>query len=151
MPTETTATTLRDAARSLVSEAVTECATLSHKRNYRKLHVRRDGTIGWYESINQSDDLIDSGAGRFAAVPSVCCVGTGSCVCNCDHCNDVYSEADEALAAEQGREYDRDAKYATDEAAIADAVCESDLSSLEADMLAEFDRIAAGYFDDEER
>jgi hypothetical protein len=143
-------TTLRETARQTVIDSVPERAANEHRRNYRKLHVYRDGDVHWTEHINHSDDIIDSGADHFAAIPSVACVGTGSYVCNCDYCNEVYSEQDEALAAEQGREYDKAAKYQDDEEAISDAVANSDLSDLEADMLAEFDQIPVGYFSDEE-
>lgn len=53
-------------------------------------------------------------------------------------------------ARENGGENDKSTRYADDEEAIADLVAESDLSNLEADMLAEFDWILLGYFEDEE-
>ena len=146
----TETTNLRSSARQTVIDSVSERATYEHKRNFHKLHVYRDGDVRWTEHINRSDDIIDSGADHFAAIPSVACVGTGSYTCNCDFRNEVYSEKDEAYAIEQGREYDKAAKYADDDEAIADAVANSDLSDLEADMLAEFDAIPAGYFSDEE-
>ncbi len=59
-------------------------------------------------------------------------------------------DLDEVNAIEQGREYDKSAKYADDAEAIADAVANSDLSDCEADMLAEFEAIPVGYFIDEE-
>ena len=142
--------TLRETARALVTEEVAPRAEYEHKRNYHKLHVNRDGTIGWSECINRSDDLIDSQADHFAPIPSVACVGTGNFACNCDFCNEVYSEDDELNAKDRGEEYDRSAKYESESEAITDAICESDLSDLEADMLADFDRIPIGYFDDEE-
>jgi hypothetical protein len=142
--------TLRETARVLVIEEVAPRAEYEHQRNYHKLHINRDGTIGWSECINKSDDLIDSRADHFAPIPSVACVGTGSFACNCDFCNEVYNEADEQHAKDAGREYDRANKYESESDAIMDAVCESDLSYLEADMLADFDRIPIGYFDDEE-
>jgi len=147
--TATETKTLRSAARELVAESVTEAAALSHERNYHKLHIRRDGSVNWSESINRSDDIIDDRADEFAAVPSVITTGTGSFACNCDHCEDVYDAADEAMAVEQGREYDKAAKYASRADAIADAVSESDLTDIENAMLAAFDEIPEGYFDDE--
>lgn len=123
-----TATTLRSAAREMVADECLEASRLSHIRNYHKLHIRRDGTVSWFESINQSDDIIDDGAAHFAAVPSVVTVGTGGCACNCDHCED------------EG--------YDTIADAIADAVCEGGDAYSE-DMLAAFDAITDGYFDDE--
>ncbi|PWT72773.1 MAG: hypothetical protein C5B60_09135 [Chloroflexi bacterium] len=146
---QTLSQTLRDTARQAVIDAVSEAAAYSHRRSHHKLHIYRDGEVGWTTHLNQSDDIIDRGAKHFAAVPSVICVGTGSYVCNCDYCNEVYSAVDEALAAEQGRKYDKSAKYADENEAILDAVADSDLSDLEACMLAEFDAIPAGYFQDE--
>ena len=148
--TKTAVKTLRDTARELVADSVVEAAALDHQRNYHKIHIRRDGTVSFTESINRSDDLIDDGADHFAAIPSVATVGTGSVVCNCDYCNEVYNETDEQLAKDDGRSYDKDAKYATHADAIADAVANSDLGDMESDMLARFDEIPAGYFDDED-
>jgi hypothetical protein len=145
-----TETTLRSTARQAVIKSVSEAAAYDHQRNYHKLHIDRDGDVRWTEHINQSDDIIDSGADHFAAIPSVAVAGTGSICCNCDYCDEVYYAEDEQLAKDQGRDYDRDAKYADEGEAIADAVANSDLSGLEADMLAEFDAIPAGYFNDEE-
>jgi hypothetical protein len=145
-----TETPLRSAARQSVIDSVSDCAAYGHQRNYHKLHIGRDGYVRWAEHINQSDDIIDSGAERFSAIPSVACAGTGSICCNCDYCDEVYYAGDEQLAKDQGHYYDRDAKYADEDEAIADAVANSDLSGLEADMLAEFDAIPAGYFNDEE-
>jgi len=141
--------TLRTTARELIVASVTECAEYDHMRNYRKLHVYRDGSINWSECINKSDDIIDSQAEGFQAVQSVACVGTGSIDCNCDYCNEVYNAESEAFAHERGREYDKSTKYDSQAEAIADAVSNSDLSGLEADMLAEFDSIPVGYFNDE--
>ena len=146
-----TNTTLRGAVRSLINDDVLfDASRLGHIRNYHKLHVRRDGSLNWFESINKSDDIIDSGADHFAAVPSLITVGTGSCTCNCDHCNDVYDAADEALAKEQGREYDKDAKYPRFEDAIADAVADGGTEELERIMSEALDAIPEGYFDDEQ-
>lgn len=144
-----TVTTLRNAARELVTEEAHEAAKKAHARNHHKLHVRRDGTLNWFESINQSDDIIDDGADHFCAVRSVITVGTGSCACNCDHCDAVYSPEAEQDAKERGDAYDRDSKYETAEEAILGAAGEN-ASYLEDDMLREFDAIPAGYFDDEE-
>lgn len=55
-----------------------------------------------------------------------------------------------SYAIKQGWEYDKSAKYADADDAIADAVANSDLSDIEADMLAEFDAIPVGYFNDED-
>jgi len=141
---------MRETARQAVIDAVNEAAAWGHRRNYHKLHVWRDGDVRWSEYINRTDDTIDRGADHFAAVPSVACEGTGSVTCNCDWCNEVYSAEDEARALDEDRVYHKDEKYKDQEAAIADAVADSDLSDLEAAMLAEFDRIPAGYFNDEE-
>ena len=141
---------LRSAARQAVIESVAERVGYEHKRNFHRLHVFRDGSVQWSEHRNQSDDIIDSGSDQFAPVPSVACVGTGSCSCNCDYCSEVYSAVDEAYAIEKGQEYDKAAKYADSEEAIADAVANTDTFDLEADMLAQFDAIEIGYFDDEE-
>ena len=134
--------TKREQARQEISDQVADVAAQEHRRNYRKLHIRRDGTADF--------DLIDDKAEHFAAIPSVACVGTGGYACNCDYCNEVYCAEDEARAAEDGRKYDREAKYETQEDAISDAVGDSDLSDLEARMLAALDEIEVGYFDDEE-
>jgi len=121
--------TLRQSARELVSASVTEAATKGHEQNYEKLHVYRNGTVQWFESINKTDDVIDRHADHFTAVKSVVTVGTGGYACNCDHCNDTgyESKAD----------------------AVADAVS-CDLSDLEQSMLDTFDEIPNGYFDDED-
>jgi hypothetical protein len=143
-------TTLRETAKAAILEEVSQAERYSHQRNYQKLHVRRDGTVNWFESINTSDDLIDSQAKGFQAIQSVHTTGTGSYACNCAWCNEVYHPDVEALAQEQGRAYDRSAKYETYEEAINAAVCDSDLSGIEEGMLKAFEDIPAGYFDDEE-
>jgi hypothetical protein len=124
-----TTTTSRQTARAAVLAQVSARMRREHLMQYHKLHVRRDGTVNWFECINKSDDIIDGGANHFAAVPSVCCVGTGSCVCNCLHCDDK--------------------DYASQEEAISDAVLDADDSFAEAEMLAALDAIPVGYFDDE--
>jgi hypothetical protein len=160
--------TLRSTARDLVIEQVSAAARKSHERNYEKLHVRRDGTVSWFESISKSDDLVDDEAGTrsISAIPSVITVGTGSYGCNCDFCDHVFdkgnedsraerardraAEGDEERAeAEARREYERES-YATEAEAIAEAVASSDLEYIEGEMLDGFDSIAIGYFDDEE-
>lgn len=144
-------TSLRETARQRVIDNVSECAAYQHRHHYHKLHIHRNGDVEWTNHINTTDDFIDRDADHFAPIPSVATVGTGSYACNCEYCNMVYHERDEAFAKENDRPYDRTEKYETQEEAIADAVADSDLSDLEADMLAEFDRrISAGYFDDEE-
>jgi hypothetical protein len=143
-------TTLREKARTAVHEEVQKRAELEHSRNYHKLHIRRDGSIHWTESIDRASDIIDDGADHFAAVKSVVCVGTGSCTCNCDYCNDVYSADDEQLAKDEGRTYKADEKYPTEHDAIADAIANSDLTEIEQAMLEQFDEIEQGYFDDEQ-
>jgi hypothetical protein len=141
---------MRSTARQCVIESVTERAGYEHRSNYHKLHIRRDGSVNWLEIINKSDDIIDDQADHFRAVRSVACVGTGSFACNCDFCSEVYHPLDETLAIEAGRKYDRAAKYDSVAEAITEAISNSDLTGIEADMLAEFDAIPAGYFDDEE-
>ena len=143
-------TTLRNAARQLVSDSTIEAATKNHQQNYEKLHVGRDGTVSWFESINKLDDLIDREAGGFQAIPSVITVGTGSYMCNCDYCEEVYNADEEAYAKEQGDEYDKDEKYETVTDAIADAVGNEDQTETEESMLKSFDDIPVGYFSDEE-
>jgi hypothetical protein len=147
--THTNEATVRFTARQAVIDSVSERASYEHQPHFHKLHIYRDGGVHWTVSINQSDDIIDSGAGHFAAIPSVACVGTGSYACNCEFCNDVYSAQDEAYVIEQGRKYDKLAKYGDHTEAIAAAVGESDLQNLEDDMVAKFDQIPAGYFFDE--
>lgn len=141
--------TFREIARQGVIDSVSDAATKMHERNYKKLHINRDGTVSWFECINKSDDLIDGKADGFQAIRSVVTVGTGSTDCNCDHCNEVYSVLDEKTAKDQGREYNADEKYQTYEDAIANAVGDSDLSELEGDMLSKLDHIEIGYFSDE--
>lgn len=119
---------LREAVRQMVIDNVTERAKYEHKRNYHKLHVWRDGSVVWSESIDRASDIIDHQAADFRAVESVACVGTGSYVCNCDYCNADYDTADDAIEA---------------------AVADSDLSAIEEEMLAKLDAIEVGYFDDE--
>jgi len=143
--------TKREQARQEVIDQVAGVAAASHKRNYRKMHIRRDGTADFgFEAINQSDDLIDDRADHFAAIPSVITVGTGSCACDCDYCNDMYDAEDERRAIEDGRNYAHANGYETTAHAIADAVADSDLSDITAIMLDNFDEIPAGYFDDED-
>jgi hypothetical protein len=127
--------TLRETARQSVSEELTTAAQLGHETNYNKLHIYRDGTVSWTESINRSDDLIDSQAEGFCAIPSVITTGNGSISCNCDYCNEIGNEVD-------GVEY-------TAKDAIQDAVADSDLTDTLDMMLNNFDEIAIGYFDDE--
>jgi hypothetical protein len=122
-------TTLREQAIAAAQEMKYEVACIFHKRNYWKLHIWRDGRITLDESINQSDDLIDSQADHFCPVPSIITIGTGSVPCNCDWCQDEgYDSLDEA---------------------IADAVSEGGC-----DVGVDFDEaignIPVGYFDDEE-
>lgn len=158
---ENNTATLRQTAREMVASEMANAATKDHERNYEKLHVRRNGTLTWFESINESDDLIDDRADGFAAIRSVITVGTGSYACNCDYCNDVHDADDEAAAIAEGREYPHyrlpsdtepasELMYATYEDAIADAVANTDLSDMEARMFAKFDMIPLGYFDDED-
>lgn len=147
---ETQATTLRSAAQAAISEQLTEAARKGHERNYEKLHVYRDGSLSWFESIDKNSDLIDGEADGFAAIPSLITVGTGSYACNCDYCNMVYSATDEANALADGRKYyAREDMYSTTDEAIADAVANSDLDDLERTMLDALDEIPVGYFDDE--
>lgn len=125
-----TPTTLRAAIAAQIDLLAVEADKKSHRRNYSKLHVMRDGTVRWGEFINLSDDLIDDRADRFQAIANLCVVGTGSCECNCDYCSD--------------------SNYESIEDAIGDAVCDGDRSMMESDMQAELDRIPAGYFADED-
>lgn len=141
---------LRDKALEAVIAEVETAVRKDHERNYEKLHVRRDGTVTWFESINRSDNLIDSEADGFQPIESVITVGTGSVLCNCDYCNDVYNADEEREALADGREYDRDAKYDSRAEAIDDAVANSDLFETKDQMLERFDCIPAGYFHDEE-
>jgi hypothetical protein len=140
---------LREIAREAVIGQVQQAERYSHQRNYEKLHVRRDGTVSWFETINESSDLIDDQAETFCAIESVITTGTGSYACNCDWCNEVYHPDLEKLAQEQGRPYDRSSKWDTQEDAIEAAVSDSDLTGIEAGMLQRFDAIAEGYFNDE--
>jgi hypothetical protein len=155
--------TLRSAARELVIEQVPGAAHKGHERNYEKLYVHRDGDVRWTECINKSDELIDdqSDSRSIAAIPSVCTVGTGSFSCNCDYCNAVFDQTGEDLAADSARfvdsaaqaearqKYRNEHSYASETEAVDDAVANSDLEDLEALMLAQFDAIEIGYFDDE--
>lgn len=125
---------LRQMARQYVIDSVTECATKSHEQDYNKLHVWRDGTVSWSESFSKSDDIIDRQASDFRAVESVACVGTGSLVCNCPHCD--------LVGTPNG--------YTTQAEAVRDSIGEYGTGDVEEGMLAEFDAIPAGYFDDEE-
>lgn len=136
--------TLRSIAQQAVIEAVTDRAAYEHMPNYYKLHVYRDGAVGWTEHIDRLSDIIDSHAEHFAAVPSVCCVGTGSYACNCEYCNARIS------ALHSDDEPIPQGCYETRDEAIQAAVADSDLSGLEADMLAQLDAIPLGYFNDEE-
>jgi len=120
--------TLREIAWQAIIDSVYEGAANGHRRNYHKLHIYRDGDVRWTEHIDRSDDIIDRAADHFAAIPSVACVGTGPYACNCDYCNEIGDK----------------------EEAIREAAANSDLSDLEAAMLAEFERVPTGYFDDEE-
>jgi hypothetical protein len=128
--------TLREKAIEMIQASVTEAATKDHQRNYEKLHVLRNGTVSWFESINKSDDIIDQHADGFAAIPSVVTVGTGGYGCNCDHCNEIGKTID--------------GEVVTAEDAIYNCVSDSDLSGLDSRMVDAVDEIEIGYFDDEE-
>jgi hypothetical protein len=122
---------MREQARELVIEQVPERARLDHCRNWHKLHVHRDGSLNWFETFDRNNDIIDDDAPSFAAIKNICVVGTGSHSCNCDYCNDAgFDSIDDAIHA---------------------AVVDSDLSGVEENMLANFDAIEVGYFDDEEQ
>ena len=85
--------TTRSYARRHVIDEVAEAARRDHLPSFHKLHVYRDGGIWWVESIEQSEDVIGSGA-----VPSVCCVGTGSAPAGCDFCDDgAYETIEEGI------------------------------------------------------
>jgi hypothetical protein len=142
--------TLRETARRAVIGEVPEAARRQHLGHYHKLHVRRDGSIHWFVAPYQSSDIIDNQADHFCAVKSVYSTGCGSCACNCDYCDAVYDGDDEARAIEDGRKYDRAAKYETEDEAIADSVGDSDLGDLEDTMVAALDAIEIGYFEDED-
>lgn len=121
--------TLREQAKAAMRSEVTAAARKSHERNYEKLHVRRDGTVSWFESINKHDDLIDSEADGFRAICSVITVGTGSVLCNCDFCEDEgFADRAEAIDA---------------------AITEHGTYQIEQDMEAAFSQIPQGYFHDE--
>jgi hypothetical protein len=145
-----TNTTIRQQVTDAIPEQAAEYERNSHETNYYKLHVYRDGALRWHESINQSDDIIDDDADHFAAIPSLCCTGTGSVSCDCACCLNVYSAEAEEQAKDDDREYDRDHKYETRQDAIDDAVANSDLSVIETMMTEVLDGIEFGYFDDEE-
>ena len=128
------------AIEAIQAEVSTACAN-EHRRNYHRLHVRRDGTVDWSEYADQHSTLIDDSAkakarsASISAIPDVIRVGTGSYACNCDYCN--------AVGKPEG--------YQTDDDAIADAVGAADTDEIEARMLAELERLCpVGYFDDEE-
>jgi hypothetical protein len=149
---DTQVVTLRSTARDLVIEQVSAAAHKQHERNYEKLHINRDGSVNWSESINESDDIIDRYADHFCAVPSVITAGTGSYSCNCPFCDEIgkYLTADgskvvdaDSPEAEGGEEIDADL-------AISNAVSDNGTSDLEDEMVAAFDAIDIGYFDDEE-
>lgn len=123
--TTTKTTTAREIARAAVIAEVGNRITKDHELNYERLHVWRDGSISWREYINESDDTIDRHAASFQPVPSVALVGTGSCKCDCAWCADG----------------------ATIDASDLDG---SVLDEAQDDMLAQFDEIPTGYFDDEE-
>jgi hypothetical protein len=142
--------TLREKATQNIVASAPEYAAYEHERNYRKLHVRRDGSVAWSEFIDRHSDLIDEQAQGFAAVPSVATVGTGSCMCNCDYCISVYDAAEEATAIEDGREYKREEKWESRAEAVREAVAASDLAGIEEMMLARLDEIPQGYFNDED-
>ena len=148
----TSTTTLRGQAREAIESELRERLVNEHRMGYHTLHVRRDGTATWYEGHNSSDDLIDPRADEFgfAAIKSVCKVGTGSFRCNCDFCNAVYDATEETDALEMGREYKREEKFATREEAIDEAVSAGDGSEALESMLREFEAIEDGYFNDEQ-
>jgi hypothetical protein len=127
---EASKTTLRETARQNVIDSMREAAAFSHRRNFHRLHVRRDGTVTWFDSISKSDDIIDDRADGFAPIPSVGVWGTDGYACNCDFCSDAGYEGDI-------------------DAAIADAVGAGLDDSIEEEALRAFDEIPAGYFDDE--
>ena len=140
---------LRLAIADRIPDLATAASGYSHCRNYHRLHVWRDGSTTWDESINHSDDIIDQQADHFAAVQSLIVQGTGSCACNCDYCNAVYDADDERRAKDDGRKYNRAEKYQTQEDAIADAFADGDNSGIEDYMIEALDAIPVGYLNDE--
>lgn len=116
--------TLRQIARAAVVDEVGNAIIKSHKRNYEKLHVWRDGSVSWREYTDLQSDTIDQRAVGFAPVPSVACVGAGSIACDCDWCADGGTVD---LSEMDGAEIDM----------------------TEHRMVVEFAEIPAGYFDDE--
>lgn len=141
---------LRDTARQNVIDSVTEYATNSHLRNYYTLHIRRDGSVSWFEAPDANSDLIDPDASGFAAIASVGQTGCGGFGCNCQWCNEVYNAREEAEALDTGREYNRANKYASQDDAIYEAVSDSDLSGVEEMLLNALNEIPVGYFSDED-
>lgn len=134
MTIKTESATLRETARAAVIAEVENAERKAHERNYERLHVWRDGKVSWFESIDRHSDIIDDQAEGFRAVESVCLVGTGSYSCNCDFC--------EMIGEENG--------YPDTAAAVADSISEHGTGDRESDMLAKFDAIEHGYFDDED-
>lgn len=130
---------IREKAREAMENMVFEVAQKTHEMYYWKMHIWRDGDVTLDESINQSDDIIDSQADHFCPVQSVITVGTGSCACNCDYCNNVGTEN-----ADMGGNY-----FETVEEMEQERDANADTSWIEEQMEEEFDRIPEGYFDDE--
>jgi hypothetical protein len=147
-----TVTTLRQKVADSIPKCAVEAERQSHDLYYYKLLVYRNGSLSWSQFVTASEGTIDPEANHFAAIPDLCCVGRGSCACDCDYCSSVYSAEEEQNAIEDGVEYNRGEKYTSREDAIADALSngDCDLSDVRARMLEALDDIPIGYFYDEQ-
>lgn len=118
--------TLRALVREQISRRALQAATHEHYDGYWRLDVYRDGSLSWQESVSGDEQTIDEEADGFKAIPTLAYVGTGSCKCHCEACNNPDAADPE--------EYDH-----------SDAV-----EWIERDMERALDEIAVGYFDDED-
>jgi hypothetical protein len=113
-----TVTTFRQKVADSIPNYAVEAERQNHHLYYYKLLVYRNGKLSWSQFINKTDGTIDPEANHFAAIPDLCCVGRGSCACDCDYCCSVYSAEEERDAIEDG-------KYASREEAIDEAVADA--------------------------
>jgi hypothetical protein len=115
----------RSSTRRLVIQYLRDAAMKQHAENYQRLYVQTDGSLHWAPSLESS------GTGLCPGEMCILTVGRGADQCSCDYCK---NEGPETL-----------------QEAIEEAVELGQLKDLEWRMLAAFDGISNGYFDDERR
>ncbi len=148
----TQSTTLRVAAlaAAINYQTLTEALRKSHERNYESLYVGTDGEVYWSESINRSDRQFYRNQPGMVYVERLLIVGTGSCDCNCDYCDEIGKSinVDGKVVSEDDPTFDP-AAIITAADAISQAVGDSDVDEYQGQIEEAFAAIQVCYFDDE--